>query len=137
MLAISVLQPWAWAIARGHKLIENRDHSTEHRGALLIHASMRVDLAACDSPLIRAAGWGPQDPLTVLGAIVAVVELTDICEPDGPCDCGPWAEPGAYHWRFTNVRPLDRPVVALGRASGLWTPRAGVLSEIGVDSVSL
>lgn len=73
----------------------------------------------------------------MLGAVVAVVELTDICEPDSSCDCGPWAEPGAYHWRFSDVRPLDRPVVALGRASGLWTPRAGVLSEIGVHSVSL
>lgn len=130
MQAISVLQPWAWAIAHGHKRVENRTWNTSHRGPLLIHASMRVDLAACDSPLIRAAGWDPADPLALLGAIIAVVDLTGVCAPGDDCDCGVWAEPGAHHWRLDGVRTLPRPVVAVGRLVGLWEPRAGVLDEV-------
>jgi len=40
-LALSVLQPWAWAIIHAGKTIENRDwrHGCAHRGPLYIHAS--------------------------------------------------------------------------------------------------
>lgn len=138
MQAISVLQPWAWAIARGHKPVVNRAWTTDHRGRLLIHAAMRVDLAACDSTLIREAGWDAADPLATFGAIVAVADLVDVCpghdgvptpEP-ASCGCGAWSEPGAFHWRLTDVRPLPRPVIALGRLVGLWEPRAGVLGQV-------
>jgi len=36
---LSVCQPWAWAIVRGFKTIENRGRSTNYRGWLGIHAS--------------------------------------------------------------------------------------------------
>ena len=54
MLALSVRQPWAWAIARGHKVIENRDWDTRFRGTLAIHASLSVDLDSSERPTIRA-----------------------------------------------------------------------------------
>lgn len=129
MQAISVRQPWAWAIARGHRAVSNQSLPTEHRGPVLIHAAMRVDLDSCDSPLIRAVGWDPGDPLATLGAVIAVAELTEVCAGGAGCACGPWAEAGSWHWRLSDVRPLPRPVVALGRP-GLWEPRAGLVEAV-------
>lgn len=147
MQAISVQQPWAFAIARGGKSVSNQGAPTAYRGPLLIHASMRVDLSACDSPLVQAAGWDPRDPLAAIGAAIAVADLAAVCSatagsaagPSGParargvdtaaCACGPWAEPGMHHWHLANVRALPRPIVALGRTD-LWEPSASLVAEV-------
>ncbi|MGH3244571.1 MAG: hypothetical protein ACRDNL_29665 [Spirillospora sp.] len=134
MQAISVQQPWAFTIARGGKTVSNQPLPTAYRGPLLIHASMRVDLKACDSPLVRAAGWDPRDPLATIGAVIAVAELDHVCSAtvtggSGSCGCGPWSEPGAHHWHLTAVQALPRPRVALGRP-GLWEPKPGLVQEI-------
>ncbi|MFB4314674.1 hypothetical protein [Actinomadura sp. 21ATH] len=131
MQAISVQQPWAFAIARGGKAVSNQDLPTAHRGPLLIHASMRVDLKACDSPLIRSAGWDPGHPLATIGAVIAMADLDDVCSAglDGSCDCGPWGEPGFHHWRLTSVRALPRPIIALGRTEP-WQPSATLMTEV-------
>ncbi|TNY36481.1 hypothetical protein [Thermomonospora catenispora] len=132
MQAISVRQPWAFAIARGVKTVYNHPRPIAYRGPLLIHASMRVDLGSCDSPLIRSAGWDPRDPLATLGAVIALAELSEVCEEatrGRDCDCGPWAEPSACHWRLTNVRALPRPIVALGRMEP-WQPRPSLVEEV-------
>lgn len=39
MKALSVRQPFAWAIVAGHKPIENRSWNVRYRGELLLHAS--------------------------------------------------------------------------------------------------
>src|SRR5579875_1725012 len=116
---LSVRQPWAWAIARGRKTIENRGWAPSYRGPVAIYASMRVDLHAAENPLLWSAGWDPGDPVAAIGGIVAVVTLDDVCAAamsGEPCDCGDWAEPAAYHWRLTGPRPLARPVVSIGRS---------------------
>lgn len=41
--ALSLRQPWAWAVVHGYKDVENRSWSTKHRGPLLIHASKQLD----------------------------------------------------------------------------------------------
>ena len=46
MQLLSVRQPWAWAIARGRKRVENRTWAPSYRGPVAIYASMRVDLDA-------------------------------------------------------------------------------------------
>ena len=137
MKALSVRQPWAWAVARGHKDVENRSWTTAHRGPLLLHASMRVDLDACASPLILDAGWRADDPVAAIGAIIAVVDLADVCAASAPasgtaCECGTWAQPGTYHWRLTNPRILARPVLALGRL-GLWEPADSLIAELPAE----
>ncbi|MBA9004604.1 MULTISPECIES: hypothetical protein [Thermomonospora] len=132
MQAISVRQPWAFAIARGGKTVYNHPLPTAYRGPLLIHASMRVDLGSCDSPLIRSAGWDPRDPLATLGAVIALADLSGVCSravQGGDCDCGPWAEPSAHHWRLANVRALPRPIVALGRMEP-WEPRPSLVAKV-------
>lgn len=132
MQAMSVQQPWAFAIARGGKTVSNQALPTAYRGPLLIHASMRVDLKACDSPLIQAAGWDPRDPLATIGAVIAVADLGHVCSAavqDASCDCGPWAAPGSHHWHLSGVRALPRPIVAVGRQE-LWQPHPNLVAEV-------
>jgi ASCH domain len=117
---LSVRQPWAWAIARGRKPVENRNWAPSYRGKLAIYASMHVDLQACESPLTWSAGWDPGDPVAAIGGIVAVVTLADVCSAaisGKSCDCGEWARPKAHHWRLTDPQPLTRPVVSIGRSA--------------------
>lgn len=124
MQVLSVRQPWAWAIARGHKLIENRTWDATYRGVLAIHASLRVDLDSLENPLIRDAGWDTSDPVAGTGGIVAVVSLVDICtaaRSGEPCECGRWADPGACHWQLSDVRMLAEPIMTHGQP-GLWMP---------------
>ncbi|HYZ53799.1 MAG TPA: ASCH domain-containing protein [Streptosporangiaceae bacterium] len=120
MQLLSVRQPWAWAIARGRKPVENRNWAPPYRGKLAIYASMHVDLQACESPLIWSADWDPDDPVAAIGGIVAVVTLADVCSAaisGTSCDCGEWARPKAHHWRLTDPQPLTRPVVSIGRSA--------------------
>jgi hypothetical protein len=41
--ALTIRQPWAWAIAKGYKDVENRSWQTKYKGLFLIHAAMRCD----------------------------------------------------------------------------------------------
>jgi len=123
--AISVRQPWAWAIARGHKPVLNRVADTGYRGPVAIYASFRVDLESFEHDVVRraaSAGWDSADPATAIGGIVAVVSLAGVCAAaasGGPCGCGEWASRGSYHWRLADPRPLPWPVLAVGQP-GLW-----------------
>lgn len=157
--ALTVRQPWAWAIAHGGKDVENRSWPTSYRGLLAIHAGARWDEdGAWDRRVIDAASkdqhpGGYFDPPLkvefdtgtgrtlrllsdnrrfVLGAVIAVAELVDVTRGDS----SPWAVPGEFHWRLANVRPLDEPVPCKGRL-GLWTlppdVNATVLARNGAD----
>jgi hypothetical protein len=123
--AVSVRQPWAWAIARGHQPVLNRATDTGYRGPVAIYASFRVDLESFESDVVRRAvstTWDAADPAAAIGGIVAVVSLAGVCAAAtsaAPCGCGAWARPGAYHWRLADPRPLRWPVLAVGQA-GLW-----------------
>jgi hypothetical protein len=52
MRALTVRQPWAWAIFHG-KPVENRSWATKYRGDLLIHARKQFDLAGYFNGLYR------------------------------------------------------------------------------------
>lgn len=43
MKALSINQPWAWAIVNNWKGVENRDWDTRYRGEFLIHAGKKFD----------------------------------------------------------------------------------------------
>ena len=43
MKVLSIRQPWAWAIVRNWKTVENRDWRTNYRGHLAIHAPLTED----------------------------------------------------------------------------------------------
>ena len=129
--ALSIRQPWAWAIACAGKTVENRSRGTRYRGLLAIHASKAVYREDLDNPLILMAvagrGFVIDEGPSSTGAVVAVAELAGChLSPDfgGTCGatrplCSPWAVRDQYHWLLTDVRPLADPVPCRG-ALGLW-----------------
>lgn len=138
--ALTVQQPWAWAIAAGKKPVENRTWPTSHRGEIAIHAGKTLDRAALAdrdrrSPLVQAIAWHTRlwvPPEYVLGAVIAVAEVTG-CHHSAKCDlgrptpgkgvadrmCSPWAVYGQFHIELARPRPLAEPVPCRGML-GLW-----------------
>lgn len=138
MRAISLWQPWASAIALGHKHIETRGWSTKYRGPLVIHAAKRWtkdqrDFASTEFTLGRLPRALP------LGAYVAVADLVDVQET-GTLKLTVDAierlygnyEPGRFGWVLENIRPLHEPVPAVGK-QGFWTPTPAELRDITVQ----
>jgi len=94
MKGLSLLQPWASAIAVGSKRIETRSWRTNYRGLVAIHASKRrlvgemLYLGSCWNwrGAMRAAGWGKmaadQDLELPFGAVVAVARLVNVRPTD-------------------------------------------------------
>lgn len=135
MKTLTVRQPWAWAIARGHKNVENRGWVTAHRGPLAIHAGTQWDdlgeyaLREVVRIVREQGGQLPKAladdlPYSDVGHVIAIVELADICTESlnartVRCKCGPWAQPGQAHWKIANARVLAAPIPARGRLS-LW-----------------
>ena len=100
MKALTVIQPWASAIAVGTKRIETRSWATKYRGPLLIHAgkstaylpklykrgaiTRRHDLKVIGKQVIEIACLPWPNYVTIrereaiysLGALIAVAELT-------------------------------------------------------------
>lgn len=111
--ALTVRQPWAALIAAGVKDVENRTWQSNYRGPLAIHAGHGRDF--------DIEGWaavgehGLQEEVLVRGAIVAVVDLTDIVTDSE----SPWALPDCFHWVLANPRPVDPPV-QIGGQLGIW-----------------
>lgn len=149
MKALTVQQPWAWAILHG-KDIENRTQLWKYRGPLAIHAGAREsERGFFDARIITAAQesdsvgpgsfYGTNLPTALtFSAILGVVDLVD-CHPDAGC-CQPWGEQsyvehgGRERRRIThlvleNPRELAVPIPCKG-ALGLWTPPADVLDRL-------
>ncbi len=118
MKAISIRQPWAWAIIRG-KPVENRTYPRHYRGPLLIHASKTFDHEGYrwlllnyaritgrlnrEIPKIsRAKQWGPIDLSAYrVGGIIGKVNMIDCVQSyESPWFFGP------YGFVFKNPEPL-------------------------------
>lgn len=136
MKALTVRNPWAWAIIFGGKDVENRSIRTNHIGAVAIHTSKAVDTEGMRSDLILDAIDEYNDPVVMpgelivradleqLGNVIGIVDINpvhhaDHCTSQGSSLCSPWAEPGMWHWPLTNPQPLRAPIPAKGQL-GLW-----------------
>ena len=112
-LALTIRQPWAWAIIHAGKNVENRSWSTDHRGPLVIHAGRRIDPNGVAR--LRELGLDPPDETEILvGGIIGQVELTGVRRDDP----SRWAVPGAYHWQLADARAL--PFEPLRGCQTLW-----------------
>lgn len=130
MKALTVQQPWAWAIAYGGKNPELRSRATSYRGPLAIHAGARWSTrGATDARVLDAwTTWLRMDrpirrELLERRAVIAVAELVD-CHPAAHC-CPPWGDDtydgkSVHHLTLADVRPLAEPARCQG-ALGLWT----------------
>jgi hypothetical protein len=76
MKAISIKQPWAWAICNAGKDVENRDWHTNYRGPVLIHASKSIDKNGYDF-LATMNIFPPLAKVIDRGGIVGYAEITD------------------------------------------------------------
>lgn len=137
MYALTIWQPWAWAIAAGFKLVENREWVPNWRllkegDDLAIHAGVHSPTRGDMEAVRIAARPGDHQVPSVdshelgttfgRGRVVAVATFIGIAraEADLPRDQWPWWV-GKYGWRFENVRQLNlgsAPKV-LGQ-QGLW-----------------
>lgn len=154
MRALTVRQPWAWAIIHGGKDVENRTTLWKYRGPLAIHAAAGYSLRGMRSGLIWAAlaerGWsaGPaaiarskSNPF-VLGAIIGTVDLVAAHTMTYDCCESAWAEheyqqadqrrrTDIVHLVLANPRPV-KPIDIKGRL-GLWDVPADVEQLLAVE----
>lgn len=115
MIALTVRQPWAWALVTGRKDVENRSWYTEHRGLLWIHASTKpADPNAI--AWIRARFPHISVPNHyATGALVGNVTLTDCAVRSESV----WYVQPNYAWLVTDGFALRAPVPMRGK-QGLW-----------------
>ena len=143
MKAITVRQPWAWAIIFGQKDVENRTRNIagSYRGPVVIHAAKRIEEDEFVDALRFFDGMGferPQGKVGDLGFGVAlgIVELCGAHRPgvgdfgpdEGPA-CSPWAMDAEWHLELANPRPFPEPIPYRG-ALGLWNFPDDLLPEV-------
>lgn len=108
--ALSIRQPWAWAILHAGKDVENRDWKPSNwwlqvRGTILIHTGMKVDDELTDEwrEFLRFTGarlHAPDEKPT--GGIVGMVDVVDVVARPNK---SPWFM-GPYGLVLANPRPL-------------------------------
>jgi len=144
MRALTVRQPFAWAIAHRGKRVENRSRRFHYKGPLAIHAGSMFGKSERDAiPFVADRSRVPYvtvgEGSRVRGVIVAVARIDGLCSTSRQsseivCECGPWAQPGHHHLILTDVRPLDKPVPCKGML-GLWRlpedVEAAVMAQLG------
>ncbi|ASS56848.1 ASCH domain-containing protein [Rhizobium leguminosarum] len=138
ILALSVRQPWAHAIVKGWKDIENRKWNTSQRGLVCIHASAFIR-SNFDSDLDdysdvvseRIIPGEHQAPSTLMakdlafGAIIGVARIVDVTMRHS----SPWFF-GKYGFVLTDQQILAEPIPVKGALGFFdWRPREIVAPE--------
>jgi hypothetical protein len=118
MKALTICQPWAWAIAQGLKLVENRSWSTNYRGPLAIHAGQSIKWYSDGKQWIeRETGLLVPDYMSIdRGFVLGVVDLYD-CVRYGSSrelQSDPWAS-GPWCWCLRDFRALPQPLPFSGQ----------------------
>ena len=130
--ALSVRQPWAWALLYGGKTVENRTWARRYRGRIWIHAPSRENRDDVEAAVhLVAHGWkcNYREALEHYrehdqrGAILGSLTLTDCRRLDeldrsDPLRSNPWAG-GPWLWLVTDPE-LCELWPTPGRL-GLWT----------------
>ncbi len=124
--ALSIRQPWAWAILNAGKDIENRPQRWGYRGPICIHASKGftkrefndfVSFARMMEPEDWPDGvWVPQPEEFERGGIIATAEIVDCAENSN----SPWFF-GKFGYVLANVKPV--PFIPVKGALGLFNWR--------------
>lgn len=119
MKALSIRQPWAWAIIHAGKDIENRRWPTNYRGRFLVHAAKGMTYGEYEDAaedILQIANVRPPgfDQLE-RGGIIGSVELID-CVTDAS---SLWFG-GRYG--FILARPLPLPFRPLKGMLGFFKP---------------
>jgi hypothetical protein len=120
--ALTVRQPWAWAIIHAGKDIENRSWSNRYViGTIAVHAGVGMDSL---DELPRGVRR-PKAPELVRGAIIGVVDVGRVVKRHH----SKWFR-GPLGWVLENPRAIAEPIRCKGRL-GLWilSPRVRALID--------
>ena len=130
MIALSIRQPWAWAIVMGHKPVENRTWPPRHIGELYIHAGQQFDDAGLQSMLAAFPELRARLPqVWPMGGIVGVAEAV-ACVTSHP---SPWFI-GPYGLVLRDARPL--PFVPCRGQLGFFHVDDDLLRHAGAETAS-
>lgn len=96
--ALSIRQPWAWAILNAGKRLENRPVRWKYRGPICLHASLYMNGPAYDEAekfiTDRTSLWPPAmlSASNIRGGIIGTAEIVGcIDHSDDPWWMGPYA----------------------------------------------
>lgn len=119
--AISIRQPWAWAILYADKRVENRTWYCDYRGPIFIHAGLTVDRdGLTDLEAVIREVPEPR-PKAYLGALIGRAVLVDCVRPDDVAfDQTSWAM-GPWCLVLEDVEPLSVPLPCKGML-GIFRP---------------
>jgi len=122
MYAITLQQPWAWAVFHAGKDVENRTWKIP-LGRILIHAGRAIDQDGID---FMEDVMGIEMPYTKLnamarGKIIGSVEVVNVSRGRHK---SPWAVRGQFHHDLARPR-LARRQIAVRGTPGLWRPPEG------------
>ena len=121
MRALTVRQPWAWAIFHAGKDIENRSWSNRHTlGTIAIHVSGNSDPIDELPRNVRR----PEKQALVRGAIIGVVDVAQVVERSR----SRWFS-GPLGWVLKHPRRLSKPIKCTGRL-GLWNMSSKVERQL-------
>jgi len=110
--AISIKQPWAWAILNCGKGVENRKWRTNYRGRVIVHAGQSIDPIGVKFLQDRGIDV-PKDLPT--GCLLGEVEIVD-CVPVEAMAGNPWAF-GPFCWILKNPVVFEQPMPWKGALS--------------------
>lgn len=140
LAALTVRQPYAWAISCGGKDVENRGRRTHYRGPVAVHAGLTVDTPILPTPTPAAAqaaqqhltaagaaefwnareqpaGGPPRSPGLACGAFTSLTRIVGChpqADPAKPCDFGraPMCSPWGQRrqWHWELADTLTLPV---------------------------
>ncbi len=103
--ALSIRQPWAWAILNAGKRVENRPRRFHYRGPICLHASSSFAWSDWDDAVFFMQCRDVVPPLKInhdFGGIVGTAEIVDCIEQsDSPWFFGP------YGLVLKNVHPIE------------------------------
>jgi hypothetical protein len=80
--ALSLKQPYAWLIANGYLLVDDRTWGTGYRGAILIHASKGIYQEYYDYLLANTDIPLPSKDKLGYGGVVGIAKLVLCARPD-------------------------------------------------------
>jgi len=123
---LSIQQPWASAIAKGHKRVENRSWSTRYRGTVYIHASSKLDRHGVE--WLESVAHVRRPAEFTQSAIVAVANISDVVTKRQAQQFEPWFF-GPYGFVLKNIRSLPKPVRTKGKL-GLFRPSPALIRSV-------
>src|SRR5947209_4399579 len=129
MKAITVRQPWAWAIINAGKNIENRNWKTHFRGRVAIHAAVGMTREEYEDGYEYIKGINRRIKIPVYedlarGAIIGTVEIIDCVQDSDSL----WFE-GEYGFVLARPKKLPKPIPCKGALS-FWNVPQNIESRI-------